>query len=60
MKEHCDSPPGPGEERLVALLQSWKRAHRRMQRRHDPDAEMVADDIAKLAERISDHEGSAG
>ena len=41
------------DQRLAALLQSWKRAHRKMTRRHDPDAEMVAGDIEKLAEAIA-------
>jgi aminoglycoside phosphotransferase len=56
MKQHCDSPFAAREERLVALLQSWKRAHHEMQKRHDPFAEMVAADIAKLAERVAHHQ----
>jgi hypothetical protein len=33
---------------LQALLRSWKRAHRRMQERNDPEAEKLARDIDAL------------
>jgi hypothetical protein len=57
MKQDCGSRLVVREERLVALLQSWKRVHRKMQRRHDPFTQMVAADIAKLADQITHHQG---
>ena len=55
MKRHSSTTVAEREERLVALLQSWKRAHRELQRRGDPFADMLAADIAKLAAGIDDH-----